>query len=214
VYIFVFLHTLIYNDIGKFASLHPYVPTPPATVSWSSETRVRHVEHPRRWAPIVDRHDHIFSREWRHIALIGDLVHFHASGEGSRGHDILHHAIVLEPMLDGVGVVWASPLKELLEVVHWLSRLTLSAAYNSHDAYHAGAAPLACCCHRRHRPWLRPPKDANCASSCHPWCPPQCLGWHCQTTPPYCCSRLGKVGLPRSWPHTGRRYYAAPRWCS
>jgi hypothetical protein len=43
--------------------------------------------------------------------LVGDLIDFHASGEGSRGHEILHNATVLELVLNGVGMVLSSVLK-------------------------------------------------------------------------------------------------------
>jgi hypothetical protein len=36
----------------------------------------------RRRATIVDHHDHVFSGEWRRVVLGGDLIDFHASGEG------------------------------------------------------------------------------------------------------------------------------------
>jgi hypothetical protein len=35
------------------------------------------------------------------------LISFHASREGPRDHEILHHAAVPELVLDEVGVVWA-----------------------------------------------------------------------------------------------------------
>jgi hypothetical protein len=92
---------LIYKDIRKLVSLHPCVPAPPAVVSWGSWTQVRHVAHPQRGAPIVDHHDRILSREGRHVSLFWDLIEFHASGEGPRCHEILHHAAVLELVLDG-----------------------------------------------------------------------------------------------------------------
>jgi hypothetical protein len=44
--------------------------------------------------------------------------------------------------LMGVGIVWTSLLKELLEVVSGRLRLTLAAACGSHDVHHAGAACL------------------------------------------------------------------------
>jgi hypothetical protein len=58
-----------------------------------------------------------FSGKGRHVALVGDIVDFHALVEGTRGHETLHHATIPELMLDGVGMVRASPLKELVEVV-------------------------------------------------------------------------------------------------
>jgi hypothetical protein len=76
------------------------------------------------------------------VTLVGDLMDFHASGEGSRGHEILHRAAVLELVLDGVGVVQTSLLKELLEVVHGRPRMMLAAACCNHDVHHIGAACL------------------------------------------------------------------------
>jgi hypothetical protein len=76
---------------------------------------------------IVDRHDRIFSGEGHRAALVGVLIGFPASGEGSRGHEILHHVIVPEVVLDGVGVIRARLHQELLEVVCGQPRLTLAA---------------------------------------------------------------------------------------
>jgi hypothetical protein len=76
------------------------------------------------------------------VTLVGDLVNLHASGEGPRGHEILHHAAVLELVLDGEGVVQESLLQELLKVIPGRPRLTLATSYGSHDAHHAGAACL------------------------------------------------------------------------
>jgi hypothetical protein len=45
-------------------------------------------------------------------------------------------------VLDGVGVVWASLLKELLEVVYGQPHLQLAAACGSCDAHHARATYL------------------------------------------------------------------------
>jgi hypothetical protein len=81
-------------------SLHPCVPAALATASWDSWTRVRHVTHPQQGVPIVDCHDHI-SGEGHRISLIWDFIEFHASGEGSQGHEFLHHAAVPELVLDG-----------------------------------------------------------------------------------------------------------------
>jgi hypothetical protein len=89
--------------------------------------------------PVVDRHDHIFLGEGRRAALFGVLVGFQASGEGSRGHKILHHAAVPELALDGVGVVWTRLLQELLEVARGWPPLMLAAACSSRDMCHVGA---------------------------------------------------------------------------
>jgi hypothetical protein len=92
--------------------------------------------------PIVDHHDRVFSKQGRHVVLIGDLVNFHDSGEGPRGHEILHHVAVCELVLDGVGVVRASLLKELLEVIRGRPCLTLVTACGGRNMHHAGAALL------------------------------------------------------------------------
>jgi hypothetical protein len=92
--------------------------------------------------PIIDCHDHIFSEKGHRVALVGDLIKFHASGEGPRGHATLHHAIVLELVLDEVGMVRSSPFTELLKVVHGQLRLTLAAACDRRGVLHAGATRL------------------------------------------------------------------------
>jgi hypothetical protein len=97
------------------------------------------VAHPRSGALIIDHHDRVFSGEGRHASLVEVLIGFHASGEGSRYHEILHYVIVPELVLDGVGMVWVHLLQEFLEVVCGWPRLTLAAAYSHHNACHAGA---------------------------------------------------------------------------
>jgi hypothetical protein len=82
-------------------NLCPYIPAPPATVSWGSWNRVRHATYPRRGMPFVDHHDRILSEEGHRVALIRDLIDFHALGEGSRDHEVLHHVAIPELMLDG-----------------------------------------------------------------------------------------------------------------
>jgi hypothetical protein len=98
--------------------------------------------HHRQGESIVDHHDCIFSRKGHRAVLVGDIVNFHASGEGPQGHEILHHAAIPELVVDGVGVVQASLLEEPLEVVHGQSRLLLAAARDSCDAHHTGATCL------------------------------------------------------------------------
>jgi hypothetical protein len=56
-YISIFLHMLMYKDIGKLVSLHPCIPVPRAAASWDSSAWGRHAVCPRKGAPIVDRHD-------------------------------------------------------------------------------------------------------------------------------------------------------------
>jgi hypothetical protein len=97
---------------------------------------------PRQGAPIVDRHDWVISREGRRISLIGDLIEFHGLGEGSRGHEILHHVVVHELVLDGVGVVSTSHLQELLEVARGWPCLMLATTYCDRDMHHARATHL------------------------------------------------------------------------
>jgi hypothetical protein len=123
-------------------SLHPCAPALPGVVSQVSLAWVGHTSHPQWGAPIIDCHDHVYSWKGHHVLLIGDLVDFHSSGEGPRGHEILHHAAVPELVLDGVGVVRADLLEELLEVVCGRSCLTLVAACGSRGVHHAGAAHL------------------------------------------------------------------------
>jgi hypothetical protein len=98
--------------------------------------------HPWRGAPIVDCHDRVFPRKGHHITLIGDLIDFHASGQGPSGHETLHHAAVPELVLDGVGRVRASLFKELVEVVRGRLCLTLAATYDRRGVLCAGAACL------------------------------------------------------------------------
>jgi hypothetical protein len=116
---------LIYKDIRKLVSLRPCIHVPQATASGGSWTRVRHVAHPQWWAPILYHHDCILSRDGHCITLVWYPIEFHASGEGPRGHEILHHAAVPKIVLDGVSVVWESLLKELLKVFYGRLRLVL-----------------------------------------------------------------------------------------
>jgi hypothetical protein len=98
--------------------------------------------HPRWGVPIVDHHYRVFSGKGHRVPLVEDLIDDHSSGEGPRGHEILHHTAIPEIVLDGVGVVWVSLPKELLEVVHGQSRLTLGTAHGSRGALHVRAACL------------------------------------------------------------------------
>jgi hypothetical protein len=63
------------------------------------------VAHLQRRAPIIDHHNRVFFEEGHRVTLVGDLVNYHASGERPQGHEILHHAVVLELVLDGIGMV-------------------------------------------------------------------------------------------------------------
>jgi hypothetical protein len=98
--------------------------------------------HPHQGAPIIDHHDHVLSKEGRHVSPIWDFIKFHASGEGSRGHEILHHVVVHELVLDGVSMVRARLVEELLKVVCGQPWLVLAAACGSHDTQHIGATRL------------------------------------------------------------------------
>jgi hypothetical protein len=98
--------------------------------------------HPWQGVPIVDRDNRVFPRKGHRVTLIGDLVDFHSLGERPRGHEIIYHATIPKLALDGVGVVQANLLKELLDVVRGQSCLTLAASYDSHGARHDGAACL------------------------------------------------------------------------
>jgi hypothetical protein len=91
-------------------------------------TQVRHVVPPWMGVPIVDHHDHIFR------VFLGLPV----PGEG--GHKILHHATVLELMLDGVCVVRACLLEESLEVLCQWPLLALATARDGHNALHVEVA--------------------------------------------------------------------------
>jgi hypothetical protein len=54
-----------------------------------------------------------FSSEWRCVTPVGSVVGLGAPGERSQGHEARHRATTLEFVPGGVGVVWASLLKEL-----------------------------------------------------------------------------------------------------
>jgi hypothetical protein len=72
---------------------------------------------PWRRALITDCHDRFFSRKRHHVTLVEDLVDFHASGEGPRGHETLHHPTIPKLMLDVLGMVRASLFEKLFKVV-------------------------------------------------------------------------------------------------
>jgi hypothetical protein len=63
-------------------------------------------------------------------------------GQGTPKPRFLHLTTIPKLVLDGVGVVWASLLKELLKVVCGRSHLMLTAARGSRGVHHAGAACL------------------------------------------------------------------------
>jgi hypothetical protein len=92
--------------------------------------------------PIVDHHNHIFSREGCRVALLEDLIDFYASSERPRGYEILHHAIVPELVLDGAGMARASLLKELLKVIYGWPLQTLATVFGSRGAHRDRVACL------------------------------------------------------------------------
>jgi hypothetical protein len=91
---------------------------------------------------IADCPDCFFTRKRCRIALVRDLVDFHASGEGTRGHETLHHVAVPELVLDEVGMVRASLFEKPSEVVCAWPCLTLAAAFYHRGVLHARAACL------------------------------------------------------------------------
>jgi hypothetical protein len=103
-------------------------------MSQGPETQVRHV------MPIIDRHDHIIPEDRHHIAPARVFLGLLVLGEGPQGHDILHHAAVLEHVIDGVCVVRACLLKKSLEVVYQRLCLELATARGGSDTLHVGAA--------------------------------------------------------------------------
>jgi hypothetical protein len=126
-------------------------------------------------APIVDHHNRVFSGKGCLVALVGDLIDFHASGEGPRGHETLHQVAVPKLVLNAVGVVWESLLKELLEVVCRQLHLTLATIYDSHGV-HSDEATCTLVdaavvvdrgCDLR---------STACTSSCCPWRPSRHTG--------------------------------------
>jgi hypothetical protein len=98
-------------------------------------TQVRHAAPPQRWVPvIVDHHNRIFPREGHHVVSAQVFLGFLVPGERPRGHEILHHATVLELLLEGVCVVQAGLLEESLRVVCRQPCLVLATACGGHDA--------------------------------------------------------------------------------
>jgi hypothetical protein len=92
---------------------------------------------PTRGASLENRHDGVLFGEWCCIVSVGSFVRLGAPGEGFRGHEALHHATVLEFVPHGVGVVWASLLKEPLKVVCRCPRQAPAAVRGGRDAPHA-----------------------------------------------------------------------------
>jgi hypothetical protein len=92
--------------------------------------------------PIIDCHGRIFPREGQRVSFARVFIGFLVSGEEPRDHEILHHVVVLEVVLDGVRMVRAGLLKESLKVVcQWL-RLMLDTTTGGRNALHAGVVHL------------------------------------------------------------------------
>jgi hypothetical protein len=90
--------------------------------------------------PIVDHQDHVLPGERHHLASTQVLIEFHAVGERPRDQEILHHATVLELVLDRVRVIRPSLLEQSLKMVCRRPGLALAATYGGHDVPHTGAA--------------------------------------------------------------------------
>jgi hypothetical protein len=117
--------------------LDPCVLGSPTTGSQGPGTQVAHTMPPWRGS-IKDCHDHIFPREGHHVASARVFLEFPTMGEGLRDHEVLHHVIVFELVLDVVHVVWVGLLEESLEVVFWRPCLMLATTCGSHDVPHVG----------------------------------------------------------------------------
>jgi hypothetical protein len=65
--------------------------------------------------PITEHYDYFHPEEG---CRVPSARVFLVPGEGSRGHKILHHVIVLELVLDGVRMVQADNFKKSLDVVY------------------------------------------------------------------------------------------------
>jgi hypothetical protein len=62
---------------------------------------------PKRGTPIIDHHDRIFPREGCCVTFALVFLVLLALGKGPCGHEILHHAVVLKLVLNGVRMVRA-----------------------------------------------------------------------------------------------------------
>jgi hypothetical protein len=89
---------------------------------------------------LKNRHDGILFGEWCCVAPVRSFIGLGTPGEGFQGHEDLHHTAVLEFVPDGVGVVWASLLKEPLEVFCRHPHQAPTALHGGRDAPHARAA--------------------------------------------------------------------------
>jgi hypothetical protein len=89
--------------------------------------------------PTADCHDHIFPREWHRVAPALVFLRFLVPGEGPQSHEILHHATVIDLVLDGVHMLWAGLLNKSLDVVCQRPHLGLASTCGSSEALHVGA---------------------------------------------------------------------------
>jgi hypothetical protein len=89
---------------------------------------------------IIDHHDCVLPGEGHCVTSVRDFIEFHARGEGPQDHEILHHIIVLDFVLDEVRVVRAGLLEESLEMICQRPHLALAAVCHSRGTPHAGAA--------------------------------------------------------------------------
>jgi hypothetical protein len=97
---------------------------------------------PERRTPIVDFHDRIFPGERCCVTSTRVFLGLLGLGKGPRGHEILHHVVVLELVLDGVRMVQVGLLVESLEMVCWWPCLALNTMPGSCDLLHVGVVRL------------------------------------------------------------------------
>jgi hypothetical protein len=88
-------------------------------------------------ASLENHHGGVLFREQCCVAR--SFIRLGAPGEGSQGHEALHYETVLEFVPDRVGVVWASLLKEPLEVVCSQPRRAPTVTCGGRDVPHARA---------------------------------------------------------------------------
>jgi hypothetical protein len=121
-------------------SLHPCVPGSPTATSRGLGTQVRHAVPLRRGVPIIDCHECVFPGKRHRIAPAWVFLGLLVPGEGPRGHEILHHLIGIELVLDGVRLVRAGLFEKSLEVARQRSCLMFATARGGSNALHVGAA--------------------------------------------------------------------------
>jgi hypothetical protein len=133
---------------------------------WSG-AQLRHTMPPWWGATTLNHHDCFFPREGHRVAPARVLTEFRTLGRGPRDYEPPHHVTVIEPVPDGVHVVWASLLEEFLEVIGRRPSLMLVTMHGSHDMHHARAAHLPVvaiivvdCGHSPMRTLLVPPLTA------------------------------------------------------